>query len=234
VTTISQLDRKYYSDYVGASCRLDRTIRRYLQPQHRVLDLGAGPGHRFVYDYKAWTRQVVGVDRSSAVKDNPNLDAACIGDVAHLPFREGAFDLIIARFVFEHLRDPADSFSELRRVLRRGGRVVFHTPNRFHYYAVAARVTPHRFHVWFNRTRGWQERDVHETFFHANDRFTLRRLASRTGFTVEHLSLFEIKPGYLVFHPCAYRLGIAYERLVSRIEWLQDFRCNIIGVLEAS
>ena len=70
---------------------------------------------------------------------------------------------------------------ELRRVMRTGGWLAFHTPNRFHYVPLAARLTPTSFHRWFN-TRRSPEIDrahvhAHEVYYRANDRSTIARLA---------------------------------------------------------
>jgi SAM-dependent methyltransferase len=173
------------------------------------------------------------VDLDPRIRDNPNLRLAVLGDLLRLPFRDRSFDLILARYVFEHFPWPEKALRELRRVLKSGGRLIFHTPNRFHYYALAARITPQRFHEWFREKRGGTRADTHETFYRANDRFALRRLAGRTGFRVMSLELFEPKPSYLFFHPLAYRAGIGYERLVRRFDVLKDLRANMIGVLEA-
>lgn len=230
--TIPQLDQRFYRDHVDEHARFDRTVRRYLRPDQVVLDAGAGQGKAFTHDYKHNARVVVGLDRDPHIGENPLLHHAVLGDLARSPFPEATFDLVLAKYVFEHLDRPQDVLTELRRVLKRGGHLVFHTPNRFHYVALAARLTPHRFHVWFNQKRGG-EGHAFETFYRANDRRTLQNLARRTGFRPVELEHFEPKPAYLFFHPLAYRLGISYERLVHRFDRLKGVRANLIGVLQA-
>jgi SAM-dependent methyltransferase len=232
VSSIEELDARFYPEYVDEHARFERAIRGYLRPEHTVLDAGAGRGDRYPYDYGEWVRLVVGVDFEERVRQNANVNAAVVGDVSHLPFADRTFDMVFSKYLLEHLPEPRRAFREVHRVLKPGGHFVFHTPNRFHYVALAARLTPHRFHVWFNAKRGRAEPDTFETLYRANDRATIQRLAGMTGFRVVDLELFEPKPSYLFFHPLAYRAGIAYERLVSRREALGDLRCVIIGVLE--
>jgi SAM-dependent methyltransferase len=43
------------------------------------------------------------------------------GDVAALPFADGTFDVVTARFVLQHLRDPAGAARALVRMARPGG-----------------------------------------------------------------------------------------------------------------
>jgi len=54
-----------------------------------------------------------------------NTDVAV--DAHRLPFRDGAFTAVLTLNTFEHLRDPAQAASELRRVLRPGGELWLQT-----------------------------------------------------------------------------------------------------------
>jgi SAM-dependent methyltransferase len=135
--------------------------------------------------------------------------------------------------VFEHLDRPVAVMRELRRVLKPGGHLLIHTPNRWHYVALSASLTPTRFHVWFNEKRGRVEADTFPTRYRANDRTTLERLARASRFRLVDLELFETKPDYLYFHPWAYRAGVAYERLVNRVDALARFRVQLFADLEA-
>jgi SAM-dependent methyltransferase len=233
VTTTIQLDEKFFKDHIDEHARFDLAVRRHLQPDHVVLDAGAGRGTSFAHAYKEIAEVVVGLDRDPGIKENPLLHHAVRGDLARLPFGDATFHLVLAKYVFEHLELPHRAFAELRRVMKPGGFLVFHTPNRFHYFALVAKLTPHRFHGWFRQRMGAEAHDF-DTFYRANDRRILQSLAHGTGFRILELELFEPKPWYLSFHPFAYRLGIAYERLVDRFDHLEGLRANFIGVLQAA
>ena len=47
------------------------------------------------------------------------------GDAAQLPFRDDAFDAVVACLVFEHIVAVDDAIAEVARVLRPGGRFAF-------------------------------------------------------------------------------------------------------------
>jgi SAM-dependent methyltransferase len=233
MTTIEKLDRRYYPGYVDEHTRFDTLIRSYLRPDVATLDAGAGRGVMYPYDYREIVERMAGADTDPAVMDNANLTDRVIADLAHLPYEEGVFDLVFSKYVFEHLERPLHVMRELRRVMKPRGHLLIHTPNRWHYVAIAATVTPTSFHAWFNARRGRVEADTFPTRYRANDRRTLERLAAAAGFRIVGLDLLETKPDYLSFHPLAYRAGILYERVVNRWPSLAVLRVQIIADLLA-
>ena len=231
--TIDELDRHYYPSYVDEHRRFDALVRTYLRPGAAVLDAGAGRGVQFPFDYREHVGRMAGVDVDPAVLENPCLTDAAVADMAHLPFDDASFDLVFSKYVFEHLTRPASAMRELRRVLTPGGHLLVHTPNAWHYVALASRFTPYRFHVWFMAKRGRAPQDSFRIAYRANSRGAIERLAMETGFRVASIELVETKPDYLFFSPVAYRAGIAFERLVNRYESLARFRVQLIADLEA-
>jgi SAM-dependent methyltransferase len=53
---------------------------------------------------------------------------ACTGEITQLPFDDGAFDLVTAFDVIEHVEDDASVFGELTRVLKPDGCLIFSVP----------------------------------------------------------------------------------------------------------
>lgn len=231
--TIEELDRRFYPGYVDEHARFDALIRRYLLPGIAVLDAGAGRGVMYPYDYKDTVARMAGADTDPAITDNVNLTDAAVAELAQLPYDDATFDLVFSKYVFEHLDRPLDVMRELRRVLKPGGHLLIHTPNRWHYVALFATITPTSFHAWFNARRGRVEADTFPTRYRVNDRKTIERFAMAAGFRVVSIELIETKPDYLLFHPLAYRVGIAYERVVNRSEALAGFRVQLLADLEA-
>jgi SAM-dependent methyltransferase len=70
------------------------------------------------------------IDISSPVVAQLNArgGVASAGEVSALPFRDGAFDLVGAFDVIEHIEDDRRVFSELSRVLKSGGALVLSVP----------------------------------------------------------------------------------------------------------
>jgi SAM-dependent methyltransferase len=233
VRTIEELDRRFYPGYVDEHARFDALIRTYLRPGIAVLDAGAGRGVMYPYDYRDTVARMAGADTNPAIAENGNLTDAVVADLAHLPYGDGAFDLAFSKYVFEHLDRPLDVLRELRRVLRPGGHLLIHTPNRWHYVAMFAMLSPTAFHAWFNAKRGRIEADTFPTRYRVNDRKIVERLAMASALRVVSIERIETKPDYLFFHPLAYRAGIAYERAVNRWDALAGLRVQILVDLEA-
>jgi SAM-dependent methyltransferase len=103
----------------------------YLQSGMRVLDVGCGPG-TITADLAALvpSGEVVGIDAASDVLDGARQEASRrgqanvrfeTGDVYRLAFGDGAFDVVHAHQVLQHLSDPVAALAEMRRVCRPGG-----------------------------------------------------------------------------------------------------------------
>lgn len=122
-------------------------IRALARGAERVLDFGAGRGIGCI-DLRLSGAHVVGCDVSPAVQRNPNLDSAFIIKPGKpLPFPDNHFDLIVSRYVLEHVEDGGFVAKELRRVLKPGGHFCAITPNRWGYVALGATVIPNFLHV---------------------------------------------------------------------------------------
>jgi len=106
-----------------------------LQPRSpsRILEVAAGTGvaTRAMARLLPPTASIVATDLNQAMLDQ----AAAAGtaravtwrqaDARHLPFPDGAFDAVVCQFGVMFFPDKAGTFSEARRVLRRGGVLLF-------------------------------------------------------------------------------------------------------------
>lgn len=98
----------------------------------RVLDVGCGirkhPG-------------AIGIDRNPASR----ADVLCDLDRIPYPFRDDAFDLLVATHVIEHVADVIATMEEFHRLVRQGGRIRMATP---HYTDFSSFCDPtHRSHL---------------------------------------------------------------------------------------
>jgi ubiquinone/menaquinone biosynthesis C-methylase UbiE len=200
-----------------------------VKPEHRVLDAGAGAGDKFQYGLKEFTTSVVGVDLDPRVRQNPQLSEGVVGDVTSTAFASESFDLVFARYVLEHVQQPALFLREMNRVLKPGGSLLFLTPNKWHYVVLIARMTPDWFHVWYNKRRGRSESDTFPTVYRLNSGRSIRKECLAAGFAEKELYYKECCPNYLMFSRIVFLLGVAYERMLNSSELFRHFRVNVVG-----
>jgi ubiquinone/menaquinone biosynthesis C-methylase UbiE len=102
------------------------------RPDDVLLDVACGGGI-VVCAFAPHLRHATGIDMTPAMLERARALAAergvgnvdwRQGDVAALPFPDGAFDIVTTRFAMHHFPDPARVFAEMVRVCAPGGRVV--------------------------------------------------------------------------------------------------------------
>ncbi len=229
--TIIRLRRNFYPRPVNTDQLLIARIEAAITPGSRVLDVGAGSGRRFKHSLKYKAKQVIGVDVDSSVAQNPNLTEFHIGGSNNMPFlADSSIDCAFSRYVLEHLYSPTLVFRELRRVLKPGAPFIFITPSRWHYVSVIAALTPQRFHNWMATKRGLCPEETFRTYYRANSKRQLCQiLRNCPGLSLVELEYIESFPGYLVFSPLLFMLGVLYERTVNGFPFLRMFRASMIG-----
>ena len=106
-----------------------------IQDGENVLDIGCGCGDATILAARA-TRSghALGADLSGIQVAEARRLAACAGvanarfevaDAQVHPFQAGIFDLVLSNFGVMFFDDPAAAFANLRKALRRGGRLAF-------------------------------------------------------------------------------------------------------------
>jgi SAM-dependent methyltransferase len=94
-----------------------------LAPGRRVLDAGCGNG-AYLRALRGRPVRAVGCDLSPGMLSAAGHPVLVNADVAALPFRHGAFDVVLAAHMLYHVPDRAAAVRELRRVLAAGGTCV--------------------------------------------------------------------------------------------------------------
>jgi SAM-dependent methyltransferase len=194
------LATRYPEIDAGGFSRIDGTIAFYqrvnalLTPAMTVLDFGAGRGafmddpceyRRDLRNLKGRVRELIGVDIDEAVRTNPFLDRAILCEPnGRIELPDGAVDLVVSDFTFEHLEFPDLVAAELDRILRPGGWLCARTMNRNGYIALFNRMINSRWHPaligWLQPNR--KQRDVFPAFYRLNSRSALRRCFAENRF----------------------------------------------------
>ncbi|HEV2912842.1 MAG TPA: class I SAM-dependent methyltransferase [Pyrinomonadaceae bacterium] len=111
----------------------------------RILDVGCGTGANL--ELLARYGEAEGVDVSTDALSfcrERGLENVRQGAAELLPYEDGSFDLVTALDVVEHLDDDVAGLSEMRRVLRPGGRALLFVPAFMFLWGVQDDVSHHR------------------------------------------------------------------------------------------
>jgi SAM-dependent methyltransferase len=139
----------------------------------RVLDAGAGE-LQYAHLFSRHRYTAVDLAVGDAAWDYSKL--SCLGDLAKLPFRDGAFDACVNIVTLEHVTEPARVISELGRTLKPGGKLFLVVPLE------------------------WEEHQTPHDYFRYT-RYGVNYLLSQAGFTDIH-----IQPGGGFFRLLSRRL----------------------------
>jgi ubiquinone/menaquinone biosynthesis C-methylase UbiE len=203
----------------------EQTIRHYLAPGMRVLDMGCGRGGVLEQLGEDVTHPM-GLDpdwvslRAHRLPDLPRV----AGLASALPFAAESFDLVVCSWVLEHLTEPAKVFSEIRRVLKPVGRFIFLSPNAANPLTTLIRWLRPLQEVLVYRLYARHEADTFPPVYQANTRRTLTRLMGDVGLQLE--TLYHIQdPTYLAFTPLLYHAAAWFSTRTPRTT-----RVHLVGV----
>ena len=129
--------------YIDAQTEFARWVIKYCDHTSIVLDVGAGKGitgcARIIHQKVA---HLVGVDPDTAIEENPYLDERHQTSIEDFAYgRDSSFDCLYAHFVLEHLTRPYEFLSSCRSLLKPGGMLFGVTPNLWHYFGMATKLS---------------------------------------------------------------------------------------------
>ncbi|RDI76261.1 Methyltransferase domain-containing protein [Gaiella occulta] len=100
-------------------------------PGGTLVEVGSATG-AYLAEMRALGWDVVGIEvdpaASATARQRHGLDVRT-GTVEQAALPDGYADVVVMRMVLEHVRDPRRTLSELRRVLKPGGRLLLSVPN---------------------------------------------------------------------------------------------------------
>lgn len=147
--SVAQIYEKYLVPLIFESYATDLVGRLASGPVERVLEIAAGTG---VVTRRLASTLPESVSIVASDISQPMLDVASAtgtsrpvewrqADAMNLPFRDESFDAVICQFGSMFFPDKAKAFSEMRRVLTPGGRLIFSVWDRLEENEFADAVT---------------------------------------------------------------------------------------------
>ena len=128
----AEVSFKKYSQYWWSNRFYARLAKKHGPPSGRVLEVGCGLGHLLTWltdDYEVFGGDINEYAIEEAKKNVPEgifnlLDAEDL-----LIFPDKHFNILIAKHVVEHLKNPSIAIAEMSRVLAPGGLLIMACPN---------------------------------------------------------------------------------------------------------
>ncbi len=194
--------------------------------------LDAGCGHSTIipeYDYPKVIK--IGTDMVfEDIRKNKSIDFGILSNINSIPLKNESVDIIICNMVFEHLQEPEKAFTELNRVIKKNGYLIFMTPCIYNIVTLINRTIPNRFHKKLgNLLTGINESDIFPTVYRANSIRTLRKLLGENNFAEKDLAMYQPPPYAFVFSATICKLMIRYYRIINKYNWLKFLRGVIIA-----
>ena len=199
-------------EFVGKAIDPKPTLR-----QRFVLDAGAGTS-RFVHDEFSAESQVLQVD----VARNGRIDVAC--SVTNLPFRDEAFDVVLAFRVLQHVPAETEALEEILRVTKAGGQILVAVANRDSWTMLGVRLDNPK----------WRKR-IPYPFYRLYRREELETKLRETGFVPIRIWSAIFLPEAINRLPVAasralIKLGVALDRVAQQIPFIRDMGTNWVAL----
>ena len=125
---------KFAANYDKASAPFERRFLAnwrketlsYLPENARVLEIGAGTGANFQFypSCKHAAASEISLKMLEVAKEKTTSIELVQADAECLPFAANSFDAAFATLVFCSIPNPENAFAELRRVVKKGGKIV--------------------------------------------------------------------------------------------------------------
>lgn len=201
----------------------DDIVRRLTGPDARWLDGGCGI-NLAVAEFPCALN--VGMDawRHPRIHRSPDTRFV-LGDLEHIPFRDGAFSLVTLNTVAEHFQNPEAALREIHRVLEPGGHLLVHTTNIHSPLILLGKLLPQSLRRrLFTRSLGAQEDDIFPAFHRLNTAGAFRAIP---GFKV--VELHRVQDLNWTRRPVF--LALLGYHLMTRLPGLRWMRTNLVVLL---
>lgn len=164
--------KKLFESYAGFQQNRLRLIKPYLKKGKRLLEIGCSAG-MFLYNVKDKVSEAVGMDfdLDSAAYARKKCGCAVYSDrLPETPLKEKYFDIICAFQVLEHVKNPVEFLSEVKKYLKDDGILFIEVPNVYDALISTYKLD---FHYQFY---------FHSAHLYYYSRKTLEKMLKKAGF----------------------------------------------------
>ena len=233
-----KLERKITPSLKVSHFVYENILKTHIISEMKWLDLGCGHNifrpWRFTEEVELVTNCsfIAGVDIClESLKKHRTIINKIQSNINQLPLKGNSFDIVTTNMVIEHLEKPHIYFQEVNRILRPGGLFIFHTPNSLSYKTIAARMIPDILKkrlIYILEGRG--DDDVFKTWYRANTKGTITKLADSTSFEIIDIMMMTSPAECMVIPPLA-AIELLWIRLLMK-SMFEALRPYIIAILK--
>lgn len=139
--------RKHYEDFWAQrnekfeNYPRNQALKKLFKDKEKILDVGCGDGAVGEFLLKRFSCEVYGIDISKEAVEKAkkrNVKAIVARSEDRFPFEKESFDAVFWGDNIEHLFDPLFTAREIKRVLKKNGRLILSCPNmgywRYRFY----------------------------------------------------------------------------------------------------
>jgi len=224
---------KYFPNHLWPDEVYKNKIKSLVSDDTCIGHLGCGRDLKRVYEVTNGAK-VFGIDLNLESLKEYKTGERIRANLEKIPFRDEYFDVLISEFVFEHIENPEKVISECRRILKRNGKIIFLTINKFSLFGFTSVFTPHWFHQLIGKMRltPQSHKDVFKTYYRINSVNKIRKLLRKYGFKEIQLTSLEAEFTYLDRFPTLYELGCIVNKFIMNTKALTRIRTYLMGIFE--
>jgi len=221
-----------HPDWKSSSFILRDLVLRETTSRTRILDVGCGYGSGVLRPVYAAAGETYGIDPDPiAVEKNPYIQTKVVGRVERMPFQDNLFDVVVLKWVMEHLPGPQGAFTEIWRVLKPGGKIIFLTTNVWSPYISIVRTIPNRFHPALKQgLYGAEQGHTYPVCYRINSTKQIRKTLIGLGFQESTLA-FNGDPSYMSFNSFLFKCACGLEYLLG-FPGMSHMKVHLIGLFE--
>jgi ubiquinone/menaquinone biosynthesis C-methylase UbiE len=160
----------------------------------KILDQGCGIGQYAFSAYKQGFQNVIGMDLSQklietarSISKELNYEIEFIqGDIRKMPFENTQFNIVLSGGIVEHVPETEKAVFELARILKPGGYLLIHVPQRYSTFTLLKNI---------QRLLGLWKLGYEKSF----SKNSFSKLLQKHGFEIQEYFLNEFTPGKHAF-----------------------------------
>jgi SAM-dependent methyltransferase len=168
---ISRWDKSFKHRWIV----FNETLRNLQNSSYTCLDIGCGKLSELSEDLDFKIK--VGTDILFPQVNNTFNFPFLQSDLYYLPFRDQSIEIILLKFVVEHLEYPKKAFKEMNRILKPAGRILILTTNIRSPIIFLPKIIPYKMRKnIIHKIFGVDDDDIFPTYHHLNSLNTIKKL----------------------------------------------------------